>query len=93
MIGILSAGSATEMTWEKNLTAIVHGYLGGQASASAMLNVLTGRVNPSGHLNETYPLNYEDTPAYHYFPSEERTAQYREGIYVGYRITIRQKNQ
>ena len=85
VIGILSAGSATEMTWEKNLTAIVHGYLGGQASASAMLNVLTGRVNPSGHLNETYPLAYEDTPAYHYFPSEERTAQYREGIYVGYR--------
>ena len=50
-----------------------------------MLDILTGQINPSGRLSESYPLRYEDTPAYRYFPSEQRNAEYREGLYVGYR--------
>ena len=85
VIVVLSAGSPVEMPWVDDVKAIVHGYLGGQAGASAVLNVLTGKVNPSGRLNETYPVKYEDTPAYAYYPSKERSSEYREGLYVGYR--------
>ncbi len=85
IVVVLSAGSAIEMPWYSYVKGIVHGYLGGQAGASAMLHVLTGQANPSGKLNETYPLNYEDTPAYRYYPSKERSSEYREGLYVGYR--------
>ena len=85
IIVVLSAGSAIEMPWYPYVKGIVHGYLGGQAGASAMMNVLTGKVNPSGKLNETYPLHYEDTPAYAYYPSKERSCEYRESLYVGYR--------
>ncbi|MBQ8518638.1 MAG: glycoside hydrolase family 3 C-terminal domain-containing protein [Agathobacter sp.] len=85
VIVVLSAGSPIEMPWADKVKAIVQGYLGGQAGASAMLNVLTGKVNPSGRLNETYPLHYEDTPAYAYYPSKERSSEYRESLYVGYR--------
>lgn len=85
VIVVLSAGSPVEMPWADKVKGIVHGYLGGQAGASAMLNVLTGKVNPSGRLNETYPIHYEDTPAYRYFPSKERNSEYRESLYVGYR--------
>lgn len=85
VIVVLSAGSPIEMPWADSVKGIVHGYLGGQAGASAILNVLTGKVNPSGRLNETYPLRYEDTPAYAYYPSKERSSEYRESIYVGYR--------
>lgn len=85
VIGILSAGSAMEMPWHTCCKAILHGYLNGQAGASATLDILTGRVNPSGRLNETYPLHYENTPAFRYYPSDERTSEYRESIYVGYR--------
>ena len=85
IVGILSAGASVEMPWELQCKAILHGYLKGQAGAGALLDILTGRVNPSGKLNETYPLKYEDTPAYHNFPSKERTAEYRESIFVGYR--------
>lgn len=48
VIGLLSAGSAIEMPWHYCCKAILHGYLTGQAGASAMLDILTGRVNPSG---------------------------------------------
>ena len=44
-----------------------------------------GKVNPSGRLSETYPVHYEDTPAFRYFPSKERNSEYRESLYVGYR--------
>ncbi len=85
VIVVLSAGSSVEMPWYPQVKGIVHGYLGGQAGASAMLNILTGKVCPSGRLNETYPLHYEDTPAYKYYPSKERSSEYREALYVGYR--------
>lgn len=85
IIGVLSGGAAIEMPWEIYCDAIVHGYLGGQAGAGAMLQVLTGQINPSGKLNETYPMRYEDSPAYHYCPAEFRDSQYRESLYVGYR--------
>lgn len=85
VVGVLSAGSSIEMPWHNCCQAILHGYLTGQAGASAMMDILTGKVNPSGRLNETYPLRYEDTPALRNFPSTECTAEYREGLYVGYR--------
>lgn len=85
IVGVLSAGAAVEMPWHYCLKGLLHGYLYGQAGAGAMLDILTGKINPSGRLNETYPLRYEDTPAFRYFPSEERNSEYREGLYVGYR--------
>ena len=85
IVGVLSGGSAVEMPWQHCCKAILHGYLGGQAGAGAMMDVLTGRVNPSGRLAETYPIRYEDTPAFRYFPSAERNSEYREGLYIGYR--------
>lgn len=85
IVGVLSGGSAVEMSWHHCCKAIVHGYLGGQAGAGAMLDVLTGKVNPSGRLAETYPVRYEDTPAFRCFPSTERNSEYRESLYIGYR--------
>lgn len=85
IVGLLSSGSSIEMPWHHCCSAILHGYLCGQAGGSAALDIITGSVNPSGRLNETYPLRYEDTPAFRYFPSTERCAQYRESLYIGYR--------
>ena len=85
IVGVLSAGASIEMDWEENCMAILHGYLNGQAGAGAIAELLTGEANPCGKLAETYPFHYEDTPAYSYFLTESRNAQYREGIYVGYR--------
>jgi len=85
IIVVLSCGAPVEMPWLHNCKALVHGYLGGQAGARAMLDVLTGHVCPSGKLAESYPLLNKDTPCYNYYPGTEKTAEYREGIFVGYR--------
>lgn len=85
VVGLLSAGASIEMPWHYCCKAILHGYLTGQAGASAMLNIITGKANPSGRLSETYPIKYEDTPAFRNYPSTQRNAEYREGIYIGYR--------
>ena len=63
----------------------MHGYLNGQAGASATLDILNGKVNPSGRLAETYPITYEQTPAFRYYLSNEKTSEYRESVYAGYR--------
>lgn len=85
VVAVVSAGSVIETDWVEQCKAVVHGYLGGQAGASAMLEVLTGWQNPCGKLAETIPLRYEDTPAARYFPGKRQNAEYREGLYVGYR--------
>lgn len=82
---ILAGGSPVEMPWADDVKAILNSYLGGQASGSAVADLLTGKANPSGKLAETYPMQLEDTPCYGNYPGEGRTALYREGIYVGYR--------
>lgn len=85
IVVVLSCGSAVEMPWIDRVKGLVHGYLSGQAGAKAVLNVLTGKVNPSGKLAESYPFRYEDTPSYHHFPGKEVSVEYREGPYIGYR--------
>jgi beta-glucosidase len=52
---------------------------------AAVVDVLSGLVNPSGKLAETFPLNQADVPADRWFPESGRQVQYREGLYVGYR--------
>ncbi len=85
IILVLSGGAPFVMPERDKYRAAIHGYLGGQAGANAMAKTILGEINPSGKLNETWPLKLEDNPSYSYFPSKERTSEYREGLYIGYR--------
>ena len=85
VIVVLSGGSAVFMPWLGSVKAVLNGLLGGEASGGAVVDVLTGKVNPSGKLTETYPLSIEDTPAHKNFPGTLLTVEYRESIYIGYR--------
>ena len=85
IVAVITAGSAIEMPWLDLCEAVVWGGLSGQAAAGAVLRVLSGEVNPSGKLTETFPVSYEQTPVSKYYPGKEKTSEYREGIYVGYR--------
>ena len=82
---LLSAGASVETEWTTDAKALLHLALGGQAGAAAALDVLMGRVNPSGKTAETWYRHLSDNPTAGNFPSYEKTAEYREGLYVGYR--------
>jgi len=85
VVVVLSNGSPVAMSWADGVSAILEGYLGGQAGAGALADILYGKVNPSGKLAETFPHRLEDNPSHHYFPAGPSTVEYRESIFVGYR--------
>jgi beta-glucosidase len=85
LVVVLSNGAPVEMPWIHDVPAVLEGYLGGQAGGGALADILTGKVNPSGKLAETFPLKLEHTPAYPY-RGAATSVEYRESIYVGYRF-------
>ena len=85
VIVVLECGSAVEVPWADDVEGILYAGLSGQAGAKAIMRILLGEVNPSGKLAETWPMHYEDAVTAGYYGKGHRNAQYREGIYVGYR--------
>lgn len=82
---VLFAGSSVDMSeWIDKVAAVVYVGFPGEMGGEAIANVLSGKVNPSGKLSETFPLCYEDTPAAKGFINTKVT-RYGEGIDVGYR--------
>jgi beta-glucosidase len=82
---VLMNGAAVTMPWIDKTRAVVEAWLTGQAGGDALADVLTGAVNPSGKLSETFPRRIEDTAAFPNFPSRDGKAIYGEGVFTGYR--------
>ncbi|MDR0785600.1 MAG: glycoside hydrolase family 3 C-terminal domain-containing protein [Treponema sp.] len=85
VVVVLHNGSPVEAPWIGGVKSVLELYLGGQAVGEAAVALLFGEANPSGKLAETFPLRLEDNPSYENFPGDGKTAQYREGVFVGYR--------
>ncbi|MGH0052822.1 MAG: glycoside hydrolase family 3 C-terminal domain-containing protein [Sphaerochaetaceae bacterium] len=85
LVVVLHNGSPIEMPWLDKTEAVVEAYLCGQAVGKAVVRVLYGEVNPSGHVAETFPRKLEDNPSFLNFPGTMDDVNYREGIFVGYR--------
>ncbi len=80
------AGSPIEMPWAAKAKAIVWNWYAGCESGTALAEVLLGRVNPSGHLPETFPVALADEPAHAIGTfGLKGHVDYKEDIYVGYR--------
>lgn len=82
---VLHNGSPVEMPWLGKVKAVLEAYLGGQAVGIATVKLLYGDANPCGHLAETFPVKLSDNPSYLYYGGEGNEADYREGVFVGYR--------
>jgi len=72
---------------KKNNHTIVWSWYNGSEGGNALADVLTGKVNPSGKLPFTFPVALGESPAHYLntFPGDSLTANYKEGILVGYR--------
>lgn len=71
--------------------AILCIFIPGMGGAQALADVLNGSINPSGKLPLTFPVHYENSPAYLNFPGDGYEVFYGEGIYVGYRYYDKKK--
>lgn len=91
VIVVLHNGSPVEMPWAEQACGIVEAYLGGEAVAEAVMDILYGKCNPSGKLAETFPLRLEDNPSFLNFPGMNKHVRYAEGIFVGYRYYDKKK--
>lgn len=85
IVVILSGGAPVEMPWVDKVKGLLNAYLSGESGALAIVDILYGKVNPSGKLAETYPVKLEDTPCFKHFPGGNNAVYYAESIYVGYR--------
>lgn len=85
VVVVLYGGSPFLMPWLDKVKSVLLAYLPGDAAGEATVDVLSGRVNPSGKLAETFPLSVEDTPCYGNFATEDKNVLYKESILVGYR--------
>lgn len=85
VIVVLQGGSPVELPWLHKVKGLVNSYLGGQAVAQSIVDILTGKYNPCGKLAETYPYNIEDTPTFNRYPLHGADVTYNESIFIGYR--------
>ena len=79
------SGAPYDMAFEKKVRGILQMYLGGEAVGEACGELLTGWVNPSGKLAESWPYAVEDTPCHGFFATGSDDIVYRESIFMGYR--------
>jgi len=83
---ILNNGAAVAMgEWIGGTAAVLEAWMMGQAGAGAIIDVLYGKVNPSGKLAETFPNKLADTPSHINFPGGHGEVRYGEGLFIGYR--------
>jgi beta-glucosidase len=83
---VLNNGAPVVMReWIDGVAAVLEGWMMGQAGGAAIADVLFGKVNPSGKLAETFPLQLSDTPAHLNWPGGAGEVRYGEGLFIGYR--------
>ncbi len=77
-----SGGALIFANWCDKVSAIAEMWLGGEAAGGAIADVLSGKVNPSGKLAETFPKTLRTDLEY---PGDGLKVEYKEKLEVGYR--------
>ncbi len=93
-IVVFNTGYTVDMQWvkDKHIDASIWAGLPGNEGGNALADILTGAVNPSGKLVDTYAKSWEDYPSSSHWADSDGTDEegnpivyYTDDIYVGYR--------
>jgi beta-glucosidase len=80
LVFVMMTGSAIAIPWEAaNVPAIVNCWYGGQATGTAVADVLFGDYNPAGRLPVTFYASDADLPDFSDYGMKGRTYRYFEG--------------
>lgn len=80
MVFVCMSGSAMAFNWEaENVSSIIQAWYGGQATGTALADILFGRYNPSGKLPVTFYRSDSDLPALEDYSMANRTYRYFTG--------------
>ncbi len=84
LICVFYGGSPFEIPCFGKINGILYMNLPGQMGGLAATQILFGKVEPSGRLAFSWPIEYKDVPFGEYFASNP-IELYKESIFVGYR--------
>ena len=90
LVLVLNCGGVIDLSIldRVRIDALIFYGQGGMEGGNAFADILTGKVNPSARLTDTWAVRYEDYPAANTFSHRNgdlENEEYSEGIYVGYR--------
>ena len=92
VVVVLHNGSAVIMPWKDQVEGILEAYLGGEAVGKAVAGKCLQESRILADVwRETFPLRLEDTPCYLTYGKGFDNADYREGVFVGYRYYTSRK--
>ncbi|MDV6331053.1 glycoside hydrolase family 3 C-terminal domain-containing protein [Asticcacaulis sp. 201] len=89
-IVVVESGGAVLMPWANQVPAILEAFYPGSRGGVAIANILTGKVNPSGHLPISFPasnaqLAHDEIPGFHKPDGIKVSITYDEGAAIGYK--------
>ncbi len=86
-IVVLETGGAVAMPWIGRVAAVLEAWFPGQVDGAAIAPVLTGAVDPSGHLPLTFPTaaEFAASASPHLYPGVDGTVSFSPGLQMGYR--------
>ena len=90
VVALLTSGGAIDTSWDVGLNALLYIGLSGEGSARAAADIVSGRVNPSGRLAESFFNSPQELPSVKYFNQNTYYTVYAEGCAVGYRYYLSQ---
>ena len=89
IVVVTFGGNPYATPWLSKVPALIHCWYLGSEAGTALVNVLSGKVCPSGKLPVTFAKQYEDYPYVKYgkeaYPGVDKQVYYKEDVFVGYR--------
>ena len=83
---VVNAGGAVNFNgWSDKVASVLMAWYPGQEGGTAIAEILSGKVSPSGKLPISMENEWEDNPVFKSYYDKNRRVEYSEGVFVGYR--------